>query len=330
MGSQTGWLTTIAIVVLAASGATAASTPEQKCQQAKAQEAGKYDSCRLKAEAKYATSPDGVKYAADLAKCEAKFQPKWWLAENKATSQGGACPSVGDQAAIQGIVDAHTSNIEDALGGGVLQDCPSDLSPCSSDLATCQNSLTTCTGGPTAKLLRTGQTSCYNGSGTPISCAGTGHDGELQKGLSRSYTDNGDGTVTDNKTGLMWEKISDDGGIHDKDTTYSWTDAIGVKIATLNSASFAGYTDWRLPSSFELQSLVSYGTINPSVASAFNAACVPSCSVSTCSCTALWAYWSSTLDAYRSDFAWWVDFSTGAMNSYLWSTEYNVRGVRGG
>ncbi len=36
-------------------------------------------------------------------------------------------------------------------------------------------------------------------------------------GRVHSYTDNGDGTVTDNQTGLTWEKKSDDGSIHDKD-----------------------------------------------------------------------------------------------------------------
>jgi hypothetical protein len=61
-------------------------------------------------------------------------------------------------------------------------------------------------------VLKTGQTTAY----------GTGSDGDLQKGTARSYTDNGDGTITDNVTGLMWEKKSDDGGIHDKDNMYTW------------------------------------------------------------------------------------------------------------
>ena len=46
--------------------------------------------------------------------------------------------------------------------------------------------------------LKTGQTSCWNGVGSPISCSGTMHDGDLQIGVARSYTDNGDGTVMDN------------------------------------------------------------------------------------------------------------------------------------
>ena len=47
--------------------------------------------------------------------------------------------------------------------------------------------------------------------GTVIPCAGTGQDGDIQAGATLSYTDNGDGTITDNNTGLMWEKKSDDG-----------------------------------------------------------------------------------------------------------------------
>ena len=51
------------------------------------------------------------------------------------------------------------------------------------------------------------QKSCYDATGTLRNCEGTGEDGESQKGVqipSPRFTDNGDGTVTDNLTGLMW------------------------------------------------------------------------------------------------------------------------------
>ncbi len=63
-------------------------------------------------------------------------------------------------------------------------------------------------GGP---LPRSGQTTSY----------GSGSDGDLRPGAAMSFTDNGDGTITDNVTGLMWEKKDDSNGIHGKDNTYT-------------------------------------------------------------------------------------------------------------
>src|SRR2546430_848035 len=42
-----------------------------------------------------------------------------------------------------------------------------------------------------------------------------GDDGDIQAGATLSYTDNGDGTITDNNTCLMWGKKSEDGSIHE-------------------------------------------------------------------------------------------------------------------
>jgi hypothetical protein len=93
-------------------------------------------------------------------------------------------------------------------------------------------------------LPATGQTTCYDDSGNVISCTGTGQDGaNIRNPLS--YTDNGDGTVTDNVTGLMWEK-QDDGN------TYNWYQASGTYDATNNpisqnvcgGLSVGGYSDW--------------------------------------------------------------------------------------
>lgn len=60
-------------------------------------------------------------------------------------------------------------------------------------------------------------------------------------------TDNGDGTITDNATGLMW--LQDDNG-----EGLLWQNA----LAYAESYEFAGYSDWRLPDSKELQSIVDY------------------------------------------------------------------------
>lgn len=61
------------------------------------------------------------------------------------------------------------------------------------------------------------------------------------------FQDNGDGTVTDLATGLMWQK-ADDG------QTYLWEDA----LAYAEDLELAGYSDWRLPNAKELQSIVDY------------------------------------------------------------------------
>ncbi len=68
------------------------------------------------------------------------------------------------------------------------------------------------------------------------------------------YVDNGDGTVTDNDTGLQWEKKDNVcPGIHCVDDPY---DATGF-FPTLNAGSgFAGHTDWRLPTFDELQAIL--------------------------------------------------------------------------
>lgn len=64
------------------------------------------------------------------------------------------------------------------------------------------------------------------------------------------FTDNGDGTVTDSATGLMWTR--DDSG-----TAMSWEEALAWAQAR-NAENHLGHGDWRLPNAKELQSLVDY------------------------------------------------------------------------
>jgi hypothetical protein len=180
-------------------------------------------------------------------------------------------------------------------------------------------------------LPATGQVSCWNTVGTPISCAGTRHDGDVQAGSSLAYVDNGDGTITDLNTGLTWEKKSDDDTIHDRDTLYSWDAAFAVHVAGLNSASFGGHSDWRVPNAKELQSLVNYEFMNPAVSAAFNSGCLPGCSVLTCSCTMAADHWTSTSKLDFPFNAWRVDFNEGLVRAGADKTFGNVvRAVRGG
>jgi len=92
--------------------------------------------------------------------------------------------------------------------------------------------------------------------------------GDGQTGPELSYSDNDDGTFTDNNTLLIWEiKDSDDGvedytNPHDVDNRYEWCccwEPCGFLAELNEQPGFAGYTDWRLPTVKELQSLVDYG-----------------------------------------------------------------------
>lgn len=163
----------------------------------------------------------------------------------------------------------------------------------------------------TAQPVQTGQTSCYDVSGAAIDCAGTGQDGETQSGATHSFVDNGDGTVTDEVTGLMWEKLSDDDGIHDADNAYSISDAVAVKIAMLNSEQFAGHDDWRLPNRNELATLINFGTLSPATYPEFNADCSTGCPATVCSCTRNSTHWTSTSQHASPDYTYFVNFSQG-------------------
>lgn len=190
-------------------------------------------------------------------------------------------------------------------------------------------------GGVGAAPLKTGQTTCWAEGGYELECGVTGQDGDTKLGIAFSYTDNGNGTVTDNNTGLVWEKLDDnnqagDAGIHDKTRTYTFV-AAPEKINVLNNASFGGRNDWRLPNVRELATLVDYGRTNPSIASVFNSDCTPGCTVTTCSCTGIaTAFWSSTTYDWTKNNSWSVWFYEGTTSSYAKNTLLHVRAVAGG
>lgn len=103
--------------------------------------------------------------------------------------------------------------------------------------------------GPRAPVPKTGQTTVY----------AIGDDGHLQKGVTwpdPRFADNGNGTVTDNLTGLVWTQ---DAGCDGKKT---WSDAVNYcNILVdggcgLSDGSDVG--DWRLPNVRELHSLIDY------------------------------------------------------------------------
>lgn len=114
----------------------------------------------------------------------------------------------------------------------------------------------------TIQLPQTGQTTCYDTSGTIIPCTGTGQDGATLTGISwpnPRFVDNGDQTVTDKLTGLMWSKDANWIGAK------TWQEALDY-IKILNSwQNSLGHKDWRLPNRNELESLVNKQQSRPDI-----------------------------------------------------------------
>jgi len=175
--------------------------------------------------------------------------------------------------------------------------------------------------------LRTGQTTCYDGSGNAVTCTGThvGQDGKEQRTLARNYTDNGNGTITDNATGLVWQKcnagqvlgtgdcrgtgtnLNNYGSLRDKyDNAVSYCDAL----------TFAGSSNWRLPTIKELSTLLDAGKNNPAIDTVYFLE------------TALSPYVSSTASVSTTN-AWEVNFAQGIVRTDSKTLNKYVRCVSG-
>ena len=117
-----------------------------------------------------------------------------------------------------------------------------------------------------APVPRTGQSQCYDSSGSATGCENTGQDGELGKGVpwpTPRFTDNLDGTVTDNLTGLIWLKDADCFGEQTWFNALSVCETLASSACGLTDGSVAG--DWRLPNVRELQSLIDFGFYEPAL-----------------------------------------------------------------
>ena len=109
-----------------------------------------------------------------------------------------------------------------------------------------------------APVPKTGQTISYSATG--------GDDGDLQLGVAWSnprFTDNGDGTVLDNLTELVWLKDTDALGQMFWNTALTTCTAVSNGVYGLTDGSVAG--DWRLPNARELRSLCDFGQHGPAV-----------------------------------------------------------------
>ena len=141
-----------------------------------------------------------------------------------------------------------------------------------------------------------------------------------------TFMDNGDGTVTDTSTGLMWKtcvegRTYNAGSCDGSDLTFDWVSAL-QRAVTVNGGAATdnlGYDDWRVPNLKELSRILDLTQINPAVdASVFpNTAAAP--------------FWTSTpgrdisLEQLQ---AWSVDFSPGQWELQIKSSAYRLRLVR--
>jgi hypothetical protein len=181
----------------------------------------------------------------------------------------------------------------------------------------------TAAAGPPCPPARTGQTRSF----------GSGDDGDLQPGVpwpEPRFANNGDGTVTDHLTGLIWLKDADCLGLA------TWTFAL-ERVASLNSGtdySCTDYTagafvDWRLPHARELASLRHLAFVDPTLGDAAGSSQWsegdPFTGVQN------YFYWTSTAAQHDTENeAWYVRFDSGVYSYFLKSNTVYVWPVRGG
>ncbi|MCK4814570.1 DUF1566 domain-containing protein, partial [bacterium] len=127
-----------------------------------------------------------------------------------------------------------------------------------------------------------------------------------QSGSFDNLVINGDGTVTDTSTGMMWQK--------ETAGSMNWEAALGY----CENLSFAGYDDWRMPNIKELRSIVHCGKYSPAINTEYFPNTVSS------------GYWSSTTYRGSTNYAWHVHMYSGNVFNRDKSDTYYVRAVRGG
>lgn len=160
----------------------------------------------------------------------------------------------------------------------------------------------------------TGQTTCTDTTGIVIDCAGTGQDGDLKAGVAWPSPRFAAGSgveaecVTDKLTGLMWVRVPT--AVAD-----TWANALN----NANSLTLCGFSDWRLPNVYELESLRN----SESATSTFlNAQGFSGVSAG--------VYWSSTSWPGNAVYAWAVYLDDGYVFTLVKTDSYYIWPVRAG
>ncbi len=179
-------------------------------------------------------------------------------------------------------------------------------------------------------VVDTNQENCYNDFGDTLSCdlpVFPGQDALYSRNLP-SYTDNGDDTVTDDNTGLMWAAT----------TAYNVTFDEGEEAA--GSQTFGGYDDWRIPTIKEMYSLIDFNGVTGTSADDstpyldtdhFDMEYASSGSrFIDCQYLTSTAYVGTVMGGEDCFFG--VNFADGRIKCYpqAWEQGYNLRVVRGG
>lgn len=222
----------------------------QKCESNKVKTAGQYAFCRMKADAKAIRKGEAPNYA----KCDEKFSKKWLKLDEKG---GVDCPVLGDEAAILGQAADCSDGLSAAIGGNPPAGCVADLVECSDELTSCEETVTECSNElvtceedlVAAELCGNGAMDagedCDLGTLDGETCASQGFGGgvlscangctfDVSGCFDDRFVDNEDGTITDNVSGLMWEKktelnsTANGANPHDADNTYGWAGSCSV------------------------------------------------------------------------------------------------------
>lgn len=177
-----------------------------------------------------------------------------------------------------------------------LFDAEATITSLTGELALCRSELRDC--GRAPNLSDTGQVLCYDTAGNTVSCDNPdwpGQDGSYQAGcqLAGRFVDNGDDTVTDNCTNLMWHKNT----VGTSGAGLDWQQALQY----CENLELAGFSDWRLPSVTELATLVDYsrGRDSTPIYPVFGGF--------------LGTTWTSTTFAREPRLAWYVYFIDGSL-----------------
>ena len=172
-------------------------------------------------------------------------------------------------------------------------------------------------------LPQTGQKTCYgNLENATTDCSGTGQDGDIRAGVewpTPRFKDNGNGTVTDQLTGLIWLKNANCAGPMTWDDALTYCNSLVSGSCGLSDGSVAG--DWHCPNIIELESLTNAEELD-------SAAWLNTQGFSN---VASHYYWSST-NHRPSNFGYSVDMGGGYNLVYDWAKHqtFYVWPVRGG